>query len=142
MKKMNKKGFTLVELLAVIVILAVIILIAVTAVIPRMNKAKRKAFEDEAMALIKGAEEYVVLEQSGVWPTKVALTTIIGSDKYVEIKNGKTYTGCVKYDSTNKVAKIWIHDGSKYQIVGKSASEIQSAGAADYDSTNIGTACD
>ena len=57
---MEKNGFTLVELLAVIVILAVVILIAVTAVIPRMNNAKKSAFLDEALIYLKaGKEAYI-----------------------------------------------------------------------------------
>ena len=139
--KNNKKGFTLVELLAVIVILAVVILIAVTAVIPRMNKAKRKAFDDEALAYIKAAEEYVVAENDGIWPAKVDLSTLNGT--YIEVKNGKTYTGCVK--QVSNVTKIWITDGAtvaaaKYEILGKSASEIQSSGAVDA-ATGLGTNC-
>ncbi|MCR5483079.1 MAG: BspA family leucine-rich repeat surface protein [Bacilli bacterium] len=40
----NNKGFTLVELLAVIVILAIIMLIAIPAILNTMEKAKRKSF--------------------------------------------------------------------------------------------------
>lgn len=119
--KNNKKGFTLVELLAVIVILAVVILIAVTAIIPRMNKAKKKAFGDEALAFIKAADEYVVSDLQGVWPTKVDISTLTGT--YIEIKNGKTYTGCVKNESNT--IKIYITDGSKYVINGATANEVQ-----------------
>lgn len=53
---MNKKGFTLVELLAVIVILAVIILVAINAVLPQMAKARKNAFADEIMNYAKAAE--------------------------------------------------------------------------------------
>ncbi len=40
----NKKGFTLVELLAVIVVLAIIMIIAVPSVMESMNSARSKAF--------------------------------------------------------------------------------------------------
>ena len=56
MKKTNKKGFTLVELLAVIVILAVLILIALPNVMSIMNNARNNAFKDEAAAFISAAE--------------------------------------------------------------------------------------
>lgn len=59
----NKNGFTLVELLAVIVILAVIILIAVTAVIPRMNSAKKNAFVDEALMYLNAGREIYVSQE-------------------------------------------------------------------------------
>ncbi len=59
MKKiLNKKGFTLVELLAVIVILAVIILVAMNAVIPQMEQARRSAFATEIQTFSKAAETY------------------------------------------------------------------------------------
>ena len=62
---MNKKGFTLVELLAVIVILAVIILIAITAVLPQMDKARRNSFADEVLSYAKGAETKFVTDSTG-----------------------------------------------------------------------------
>ena len=54
MKKLNKKGFTLVELLAVIVILAVIMVITIPTVLGSMGTAKQEAFE----AALKTIEEY------------------------------------------------------------------------------------
>ena len=44
----NLRGFTLVELLAVIVVLAIVMLIAVQAVLPQMEKARRQSFAIEA----------------------------------------------------------------------------------------------
>jgi len=41
----NKEGFTLVELLAVIVVLAIIIIIALPNIVNAMNKAKEGAFK-------------------------------------------------------------------------------------------------
>ena len=48
MKKTNK-GFTLVELLAVIVILAIIMIIAIPAVLETMQSARKKTFKEYAM---------------------------------------------------------------------------------------------
>lgn len=55
-KKINKKGFTLIELLAVIVILAVLILFAMPAVMNLMERSRRNAFKDEAMAILNDVE--------------------------------------------------------------------------------------
>ena len=52
----NRKGFTLVELLAVIVVLAIIILIALPAVLNSMEKARRNSFAIEANEFVKAAE--------------------------------------------------------------------------------------
>ena len=58
----NKKGFTLVELLAVIVILSIIMLIAIPVILNTMNTAKKKGFEDYAYRVASKAEEKYVLE--------------------------------------------------------------------------------
>jgi len=44
---MNKKGFTLVELLAVIAILAILVIIAIPNVMKMFNDAKKSSFETE-----------------------------------------------------------------------------------------------
>ena len=55
---MKKKGFTLVELLAVIVILAVILTIAVPAVKKTIDNAKKKSAENDAIMIKNIAEKY------------------------------------------------------------------------------------
>ena len=62
-KKSKKKGFTLMELLAVIVVLAVIMLIASTAVIPTIQKANQRALGTEGLALIDAAKTAYQMEQ-------------------------------------------------------------------------------
>jgi type IV pilus assembly protein PilA len=57
----NKKGFTLVELLAVIVILAIILAIAVPSISGMISNAKKSAFEDSVKMIITGIE-YKTLE--------------------------------------------------------------------------------
>jgi type IV pilus assembly protein PilA len=52
----NKKGFTLVELLAVIVILAVILTIAVPNVMKIVEKTRKDAFESTAAMMISSAK--------------------------------------------------------------------------------------
>lgn len=55
-KNNNRKGFTLVELLAVIVILAILMVAAGAAVMSTMNNAKVNNFKNEALTAIDTAE--------------------------------------------------------------------------------------
>ena len=50
---MNKKGFTLVELLAVIAILALLVIIALPNVLSMFNNAKKDLFLTEAKNVFK-----------------------------------------------------------------------------------------
>ena len=68
--KNKRKGFTLVELLAVIVILAIIMLISIPSVLQSMQVAKRKSFIEYAdkttiLAQKQFAQEQLVGEKSG-----------------------------------------------------------------------------
>ena len=55
---MKKNAFTLIELLAVIVILSIILLIAVPAVKKTVDSAKKKSAENDAVMITKIAEKY------------------------------------------------------------------------------------
>ncbi|MEI3499555.1 MAG: type II secretion system protein [Bacilli bacterium] len=59
MKEKNK-GFTLVELLAVIVILALIALIATPIILNVINDAKKQAAKDSAYGYMDAVEKYIV----------------------------------------------------------------------------------
>jgi len=45
MRKLNRKGFTLVELLAVIVILAIVVGITLVTILPTLENSRRKSFD-------------------------------------------------------------------------------------------------
>lgn len=68
-KAKNSKGFTLVELLAVIVILAVLIMFAMPAVTELMQKAGRASFVTEAQEFAQYLDTaYTMSMMSGSWP--------------------------------------------------------------------------
>lgn len=56
----NKNGFTLVELLAVIVVLAIVMVIAVGAVLPQMQEGRQNIFAIEANGAIDSAQTYLM----------------------------------------------------------------------------------
>ena len=64
-KRSSKSGFTLVELLAVIVILAIILAIAVPSISKLIDRTSRGAFESDAKMVLK-AIEYKMLEDRSI----------------------------------------------------------------------------
>ena len=58
---MKKKGFTLVELLAVIAILAILIIIAIPNILELFNNAKKDTFVTEIRRIMDSAEKQFVM---------------------------------------------------------------------------------
>lgn len=121
MKKIlkNTKGFTLVELLAVIVVLAVIILIAMPSVMNSMEKARKNAFATEANEIIRIAQTaYADAVMEGKTGNKFCVTYAYLSTKGFIEKNTGTYQGSVliNIDPNGKATyKIWLSNDN-YKI--------------------------
>ena len=62
----NKKGFTLVELLAVIAILAILVIIALPNLMEMSNNAKKNAFETEVKQIFKLSKSEWMNDSLGV----------------------------------------------------------------------------
>lgn len=137
-KTMNKKGFTLVELLAVIVILAVIILVAMNAVIPQMQKARKNAFITEAERYLQAAKTYYTGEaiKGAVTDTCVNVEELTGT--YVEKTGADDYKGRVEFDAAGTTFTIFISNG-EFSIngddKGKTLEQLSSEGEGAIDTT-------
>lgn len=77
MKKLNRKGFTLVELLAVIVILAIVVGITLVTVLPTLKKSRQEAFELTAQTAADFVEKQYQLSLLG---TGVSGATLVITD--------------------------------------------------------------
>ena len=151
MKRLNKKGFTLVELLAVIVILSVVMLIAVTAVGPLMTKARKGALTSEAASLVSAAKvayQAEQLNQGGVismygWGSGkfvcMDLQWLVKAG-YYDKANATDYKGSVKMTKTNESYTYTVYITNKtYKIAGKSVP-VSDGDVADGDGdTNYAT---
>ena len=100
---MNKKGFTLVELLAVIVILGIIITIFVPSVINLINENSTKIYANKEKILKNAAEDYVMSNSSFVLPDGtnpekyISMNTLISSNMMSSVLDNKTTTECVGF---------------------------------------------
>jgi type IV pilus assembly protein PilA len=114
----NRKGFTLVELLAVIVILAIIMIIAIPSVLGTLTTARQKTFVEYVTRVYKaGQEQYLTLQQTdalGSVPNCTALVTpetkTIGGYKYCKSNGGMVYFDIQKGLGLNSTGsyKGWV----------------------------------
>ncbi len=115
----NKSGFTLVELLSVIVILSVVVLIATNAVVPMMNDARRQVLATEANKFMMAAQNlYVKDNASG---TKCYSYEEVINSGLIE-KNDEAYAGSFLIESNGEgkyTYKIWLSNGTN-AVLGKS----------------------
>lgn len=156
----NTRGFTLVELLAVIVVLAIVMLAAVQAVIPRMNEARRQVFAIEANGIIDSAQTYF-MNNSLMGNNTNSLPVAEGAIKCVTvatlIDNGysdlsKSYSGRV---AVKKSGNLYIYVASlqngQLMVMNRGVEDtmkynkdITSADVTDYNSGTFAshTSCD
>ena len=98
MKEKNK-GFTLVELLAVIVILALIALIATPIILNVINDAKKQAAKDSAYGYMDAVEKYIVsseLEDKSIQDGRYSVEEL---NKKISVKGSTPDNGTIKIKS-------------------------------------------
>jgi type IV pilus assembly protein PilA len=90
MKQSSSKGFTLVEIMIVVVIIGLLAAMAIPAFQKVRSASQDKTVLNNARQLSAGADQYYL--ENGV--SSVASSDLVGSDKYVKAVNtvaGETY---------------------------------------------------
>ena len=145
----NRKGFTLVELLAVIVVLAIIILVAMPNVLSAMDKARRNTFVTEANEFAKIAQtayaETVLNGQTTGDATKGYCYSMKGliSHGFMDKKTGTYDAGSVllQVDTNGKATyTIWMSNAT-YKVSNTKLEEITAIGLATTNSTKAAENC-
>lgn len=122
MKKLNEKGFTLVELLAVIVILGLLMSVAVGAVTIYMDKSKKQAMETIVSTAYDGAVN--TLMEENIMLNEGESTTFNLLDLYEKgsierpadpYNSSKECTGNVKVTNTTTSSSTGI-DNYQYKV--------------------------
>ena len=104
---MNKKGFTLVELLAVIAILAILVIIALPNVLKMYNNAKKNSFLTEAKTVYSEVSKKYISESM-----KGNKLTYISSEDDTKLNmTGKSLKYCVLLNTDGSVKSMKVSNG-------------------------------
>ena len=117
---MNKKGFTLVELLAVIAILALLVIIALPNVLSMFNNAKKDLFLTEAKNVFKeSASKYISDNMHNSNEENIYCKSETDSKNPLDMDLGDTYY-YIEKDKTGKTIKfvVWNSSGYVTKIIG------------------------
>ena len=104
---MNKKGFTLVELLAVIAILAILVIIALPNVLKMYNDSKKNAFMTEAQNLAKEVSSKYISESM-----KGNKVTVISNKQNPLDMTGRKLEYNFELDSQGKIKNMIVSNGT------------------------------
>ena len=108
---MNKKGFTLVELLGVIIMIGALILVVTTPIVSQINKQKVK-LDDASLNLIYSTTETYIDKNKNSYPLKnnavyyITLKQLLDS-KFIEEEFIKTYSTDVL--SKKSIIKVTVN---------------------------------
>ena len=122
---MKKKGFTLVELLAVIAILAILVIIALPNVLSMFNSAKKSTFKTEVQSIFKQAQTDFIedsIKSSGAQVYCDATTKAADSSCTDTLQLTTTKQYYVKMDSQGNILRIGVKDSSFVYGLGTSTS--------------------
>jgi prepilin-type N-terminal cleavage/methylation domain-containing protein len=109
---MNKKGFTLVELLAVIAILAVLVIIAVPNVMSLFNEAKRNSFQNEIATIYKEAQQEWITDSLTETSDIVYSRCDTCDGKSLQLSGRQDLDYYIKINRSGEVAEFYASDGN------------------------------
>jgi prepilin-type N-terminal cleavage/methylation domain-containing protein len=111
---MNKRGFTLAEMLAVIAVLGILVLIVLPNVLKNYREAKKIALIDEAKTVYTKATDQYVLERTK--GNKIGLISSDGTNK-LDLQNSDNLEYYIRINNEGQVLQFRLSNG-EYCIVG------------------------
>ena len=136
---MKNKGFTLVELLAVIAILAILVIIALPNVLKMFNDSKKNSFLTEAKTLYSEVSKKYISENM-----KGNKLTYISSEDDTKLEmTGRNLQYCVLLNTDGSVKSMKVSNGewiaelpSGKKITDLNSSDLKDGNLDDYDCYN------
>lgn len=107
--KLNNKGFSLVELLAVLVILATILLIALPSISSSLNRSEEQDLENRKQIILSEAElklsddQLTTIRGGGKLTTDQLLTSGIITEDQSKDKDGNKIDICIGYNTDKEL---------------------------------------
>ena len=138
--RLNKNGFTLVELLAVIVILATIVMIAAPNVTSYLENSRKKAFVLNARQVAEAVSNDVLMNGNKTAYNIEDINKLLDSkhrlvtSPYGQSYSSGSYVKVEKDDTGNNVYSICLTD------TGKNGIELTTIADLNDDSVKVGTA--
>ncbi len=125
---MKKKGFTLVELLAVIAILAILIIIVLPNIMALFNQAKQNSFENELKEIFKMSQKEWAIDSLTGTSTIVYARSNEKCTKELDLSGRTNVKYYVEVDKYGNVVKLFATDGTyqyEYRGDGLKVGEIK-----------------
>ncbi len=129
---MKKRGFTLVELLAVIAILAILVIMALPAVLNMFTQARIDTFENEVKTIFRTAEQQYLLNGGGAIDFGNAYSSTMPSGKKcreLDMTGNTSLKYYIKMDANGNVVKLMATNGTYHYTTG--ANDLTSGLAID-----------
>ena len=138
---MKKRGFTLVELLAVIAILAILVIIALPNVLSMFNQAKKDVFLTEAKNIYKeSASKYITDNMHNSKAGNIYCKSETDSKNPLDIESSDTYY-YIEKDNMGKTIKfvVWNKSGYVTKITGSDVNldSVNSEAVSEGTTSNI-----